>query len=73
MAICAEQQWSDEQSKQSDARWTAFVQQLHDDQAKHQKGADDDHMHYEAKIEKLHAQQEEQHIEQQQRLCVSQN
>ncbi len=53
--------------------WMAFVQQLQDDQAKHQKEADDDHAHREAKIEKQCVHQEQWHIEQQWRLHVSQN
>ncbi len=68
-----ERQWSDEQCKESNAKWMAFVQQLQDDQAKRQKEVDDDHMCHEAEIEKQCAHKEEGHTEQQRRLCISQN
>ncbi len=63
-AIRVEQQ----QSKESEAKWMAFVQQLQDDHVKCQKEADDDHVHCATEIEKQHVQQEERHTEQQWRL-----
>ncbi len=58
-AICVEQQ----RSKESKAKWTAFMQWLRDDQVKHQKEADDDNACRATEIEKQCEQQEEQHLE----------
>ncbi len=67
-ATRAEQQWS----KESDAKWMAFMQWLQDGQGQCQKEADDDHVHRAAEIEKQRMQQQEWHIEAQWRLHVSQ-
>ncbi len=51
MALC--------EQKESDAKWEAFVQQLQDDQVKHQKEVEDDYMHCIAKFDKQHVQHNE--------------
>ncbi len=76
MALREQQRESDtvlcDQQKESNAKWEAFVQQLQDDQAKCQKEVEDDYVHRVAELDKQRMQQNEQHIEAQQRLHVSQ-
>ncbi len=69
-AIHVERQRSDEQHKESDAKWMAFLQQLQDNQAKRQKEADDDYACHATEMDKQHVQHEEWHVKVQQRLHV---
>ncbi len=65
VSIHVERKWSNKQCKESDVKWTAFMQPLQDDQAKRQKEAEGEHICLKAEVVKQRVQHEERHAEQQ--------